>query len=353
MQRGWLAEPLSVGGVTCVFTDDVDSALDDLQRWAIGQDGAVRLIGQTCDPLPRHSDLLESLVRSLAESALLLWPDWYEGSHFTTMTDDAGDHSLTDAVIARQIGDGVNASWLTTASANCRSGKAPIVSQLSLAVQVRQLVLAMTTQQLVVAICLQEQNPIPDRLLGFARALEWLAREANASVLALLPVSLETRAELDGISSGARYQQPQPFSIDSNSLETVSNVSVEEKHRVCPILGRPHPASPGEQLLAQRLSDDAELAGMFGFNERVQTVFDSRLLVDLLWSEGRVIVEVDGYGYHSSRSAFNADRHRDYELILSGYVVLRLPHDFVVQDVQLAVERIRELVHFRIQHPYK
>jgi len=45
--------------------------------------------------------------------------------------------------------------------------------------------------------------------------------------------------------------------------------------------------------------------------------------VDFLWAERRLIVEVDGYHAHSTRSAFESDRARDVELRLLGYEVAR------------------------------
>ena len=41
------------------------------------------------------------------------------------------------------------------------------------------------------------------------------------------------------------------------------------------------------------------------------------------------------------------DRHRDYELVLSGYTVLRLANDEVLQDFGRAVEKIRDVVRLR------
>jgi very-short-patch-repair endonuclease len=45
--------------------------------------------------------------------------------------------------------------------------------------------------------------------------------------------------------------------------------------------------------------------------------------VDFLWREARLVVEVDGYRYHSSRASFRADRARDRELGRRGLAVLR------------------------------
>jgi Protein of unknown function (DUF559) len=41
--------------------------------------------------------------------------------------------------------------------------------------------------------------------------------------------------------------------------------------------------------------------------------------VDFLWRRRRLIVEVDGWGAHRSRSAFEADRARDARLKTGGY----------------------------------
>jgi very-short-patch-repair endonuclease len=77
----------------------------------------------------------------------------------------------------------------------------------------------------------------------------------------------------------------------------------------------------------------------------VETVHGARPKVDFLWMHGRMVVELDGYGSHGNRAAFMYDRHRDYELTLSGYTVLRLANDEIAQDVGKAVEKIRDIVH--------
>jgi very-short-patch-repair endonuclease len=46
--------------------------------------------------------------------------------------------------------------------------------------------------------------------------------------------------------------------------------------------------------------------------------------VDFLWREQRLIVEIDGYTYHSSRSAFERDRTKDGTMAAAGYLVLRI-----------------------------
>jgi very-short-patch-repair endonuclease len=46
--------------------------------------------------------------------------------------------------------------------------------------------------------------------------------------------------------------------------------------------------------------------------------------VDFLWSDQRLIVEVDGFAFHSTRAAFERDRIRDADLIAAGYRVIRV-----------------------------
>lgn len=46
--------------------------------------------------------------------------------------------------------------------------------------------------------------------------------------------------------------------------------------------------------------------------------------VDFLWPEQKLVVEIDGYAFHRSRTAFEADRKRDADLQLAGYRVLRI-----------------------------
>jgi very-short-patch-repair endonuclease len=46
--------------------------------------------------------------------------------------------------------------------------------------------------------------------------------------------------------------------------------------------------------------------------------------VDVCWRAERVIVEVDGFAWHSSRRTFERDRQRDGDLSAAGYRVLRV-----------------------------
>lgn len=64
--------------------------------------------------------------------------------------------------------------------------------------------------------------------------------------------------------------------------------------------------------------------------------------LDACWSEQRLVVEVDGFGFHGHRAQFERDRRKDMELTAAGYRVIRvtwnqLKHEpFVVVAVIVA-----------------
>lgn len=62
--------------------------------------------------------------------------------------------------------------------------------------------------------------------------------------------------------------------------------------------------------------------------------------VDFLWRKQRLVVEVDGFAFHSSRAAFERDRARDAELAAAGYVVVRITWRRLVDRPEAVVARI-------------
>ena len=77
---------------------------------------------------------------------------------------------------------------------------------------------------------------------------------------------------------------------------------------------------------------------------------DLRTLIDTLLNDlADVARGVWPYTVHSSIDAFSSDRQRDYELLVSGYLVLRLPHDEVLDNVEFALSKIRRVAALR-QH---
>jgi very-short-patch-repair endonuclease len=69
-----------------------------------------------------------------------------------------------------------------------------------------------------------------------------------------------------------------------------------------------------------------------------------RYEVDFLWRPQRLIVEVDGWESHRSRSAFEEDRARDARLKLLGYDVVRLTWRQIESDAAEVAATIRSLL---------
>ena len=69
-----------------------------------------------------------------------------------------------------------------------------------------------------------------------------------------------------------------------------------------------------------------------------QVVVGGKFVADFLAPAAKLIVEVDG-GYHQRQQA--ADARRDAKLARWGYRVLRLPEALVMQQLPIAVARVR------------
>jgi len=79
-----------------------------------------------------------------------------------------------------------------------------------------------------------------------------------------------------------------------------------------------------------------------GVNIRVD-----RYEVDFLWPGHSLVVEVDGWNSHRSRSAFEDDRARDARLKVLGYEVVRFTWRQVTRDRPGVAKTIRTLLHAR------
>ena len=80
---------------------------------------------------------------------------------------------------------------------------------------------------------------------------------------------------------------------------------------------------------------------VLGVQFRRQVVVGTQFVVDFLAAEVRLVVEVDGGCHHVRR---RADEARDRKLARLGYRVLRLEAQLVMEQLPVAVARVREAV---------
>jgi very-short-patch-repair endonuclease len=67
-------------------------------------------------------------------------------------------------------------------------------------------------------------------------------------------------------------------------------------------------------------------------------------LVDLVWPQHRLVVEVDGWGYHRSKRSFATDRRRDRKLVRAGWRVVRFTADDVTDRPEEVAAELSELL---------
>ncbi len=335
---------ITPGHVGIVFSRDIFQILSSLELCEAQPKDSWQYAFCTLSPLPDLQTIISRTLQSLAFAALSIFPYWYNEK---IKLDLAAPQSIfrqlmspaNSAVCNRT---GVSLRWLQAAVNRCLAKEVPLPKRCGPEIQTAQLSLAIGSERLCLGLFVDDSGPKPEILLGLTKAAEWLARVSKARILVILPDALSEYEEIRSVSYKSLLCNPyeEPKDVPGQTAE-------EKKFNFWPLQGFAHPCSPGEQILAEYLSRDKDLAQLFCFNQPVLTVCNSRFLVDLLWAEGRIVVEVDGYKTHSSRLAFHQDRNRDYELMLSGYLVLRLPHDEVVRDPKIALEKIRDLVNFR------
>lgn len=330
---------LPAGEVRTFFCADVAETLLSFEiGTATVTDKTAKVVVQAWATLPEQEQLLDNVLRTLAGIALATWPFWYQlptANALATLSATPLDTAALYTLHA--IRQPIAGRWTKAAVQACLAGKPPLLAEFTRSQQLSQLALALDPGNLLIVLAVHDHQPQPYRLLGLARAAAWIATTTAARVAVLAPLELATHSGLESIAYAATTLIEQPPSPAATSDESA-------KSSIWPIQGRPHPFSPGEQLLAARLEQDHELANLFQCNEAVETVCQSRFWVDFLWRAGQLVIEIDGYRTHSSRTAFHQDRQRDYELLLSGYCVLRLPHDEVITAIDQVIEKIRNVV---------
>ncbi|SEJ22237.1 DUF559 domain-containing protein [Demequina mangrovi] len=88
------------------------------------------------------------------------------------------------------------------------------------------------------------------------------------------------------------------------------------------------------------------------FERQVDLVLPSRrATVDMLHRRARVVVELDGDAYHSTRKARDEDRNRQTDLVAAGYAVVRFGWRDVVDRPEWCRERLLTVVAGRLTRP--
>ncbi len=277
----------------------------------------------------------------MSKAAFSLWPSLW-GEDWSGLRADALNMAhlpLRAAALSNQV-RGLLPAWVEAAICRLLNNEQPLVPNVAAEVNWAQLTLAVSPDGLILAVPHEDNEMATDRI----QALEWLSRHGRVAIL-VLTTGVPRHPAFDRVSYGARQF------ICSSSRSAEHRVSANDvASELSPIVlvlpeppeGKPHPMSAIEQMLYRLIQSDEELRPLFFFNKTVTGLSLLAPKVDMLWSKGQVVVEIDGSD-HRGAVKYRADRHRDYELMCAGYRVLRLTNEEVATDAALAIEKIRRV----------
>lgn len=141
---------------------------------------------------------------------------------------------------------------------------------------------------------------------------------------------------------------------DVVGYDVLHRVAMDAEHRRLLRLAdlRPIPGRAGNGRVARLLEHVRErtrselekevlaIVRRAGLPEPQRNAVVGPFVVDLAWPRERVIVEADGWRWHSSREAFERDRARDVRLSALGWVVLRVTWRQLREEPRLLVDAL-------------
>jgi len=137
-----------------------------------------------------------------------------------------------------------------------------------------------------------------------------------------------------------------------NELRRVSHLRLHEledllarvprhpgRKRLLPFIERPSGPTRSE-------FEDAFLAfcERFGLPRPLVNTIVGGVEVDAFFPEHRLIVELDSWGFHSSRESFRSDRERDAEMLALGFRTVRITWERLIEAPEREAERLRAIL---------
>jgi hypothetical protein len=250
---------------------------------------------------------IDRILDDLADLAAALWPDWN------------GAESLK--LLPLQL-----PAWRRAAMRSASVGRRPRFPRLARETEFTHLLSVLPNLVLLAEIDALRS----DRAAPIIEALEWCRRHGGA-VVALLAEQPPLEAPWDRLLHGAVIVEQSPVEPATRRLIPPSN-------------GTTSRGSAIERRMREALRAAPDLAGLFEDEVTLQLgPLGPTPRVDLLWRDGKVVVELDG-AEHERDPNYGADRHRDYELLVAGYLVLRLTNAEVELDLSRSLEKVRRVV---------
>lgn len=226
-----------------------------------------RTVTVTLETLLPATEVSAHFCRSVARSALALWPNWYDGrlnSGFAL--SQASDTALAAAATSAEREWEVGLAWLRGAILACSRGALPLPGGFTDIDHLCQLAMVFGRHPRLL-VTVPEQAPRVERLDALARFLVGLSEKTSFRVEFIVPAALAGSADLDPVNYPIAPPASAALSVDSEDGAAAAD---EPSATISAEAGRPHPESPGEQRLADWLAREWTLGPLFRFNQTVR-----------------------------------------------------------------------------------
>ena len=275
-----------------------------------GRSTAPRMLRLDLTGVSTASVAIDRILNDLADLAAALWPDW-------------------DGIETPTLLPGLLPSWRRAATRFAAAGRRPRFTRIA-----RETELLHLLSVLPGLVLLAEVDALrSERAAPIIAALDWCRRH-GAAVVFLLGEEPASKSPWDVLLYEAVIVEPLPIEPALRRL-------------ILPPSDDGLRGSAIERRMREALRAAPDLAGLFEDEVTLQLgVLGPTPRVDLLWREGRVVVELDG-PEHERDPNYGADRHRDYELLVAGYLVLRLTNAEVELDLGRSLDKVRRVVNLR------
>jgi len=253
---------------------------------------------------------IDRILNDLADLAAALWPDW----------DGPESPKLLPLLLP---------AWRRAATRFASAGRRPRFPLLARETEFAHLLSVLPGLVLVAEV----DSLRSERAAPIIAALDW-CRRYGAAVVTLLGEEPAPEAPWDLLLYDAVIVEPLPVEPAARRL-------------ILPSADIASRGSAIERRMREALQAAPDLAGLFEDEVTLQLgALGLTPRVDLLWRDGKVVVELDG-PEHERDPNYGADRHRDYELLVAGYLVLRLTNAEVELDLSRSLEKVRRVVNLR------
>jgi len=257
---------------------------------------------------------LDRILNDLADLAAALWPDW-EGAE-------------SPKLLPRLL-----PAWRRAATRLASAGGRPRLKRLAQETEFPHLLSVLPGLVLLAEV----DSLRSERAAPIITALDWCRRH-GAAVVALLDEEPAPEAPWDLLLYDALIVDQFPVEPAAHRLILPPSDTVPRGSAI-------------ERRMREALQATPDLAGLFEDEVTLQLgALGPTPRVDLLWRDGKVVVELDG-SEHERDPNYGADRHRDYELLVAGYLVLRLTNAEVQLDLSRSLEKVRRVVNLRRELP--